>query len=161
MSFVRRARQGVGLALAGLTLALTGGCGNPVHLITGGNSIDDYCAALNADQKTFAAMFADGSATALLNHLPMLQDLAGQAPDDIADDWQTFVTALQGLHDALTKAGLKPSAYVGGKPPSGLSTRDRERITVAADQLSAQNTVQAAGSIDQEARDVCKTNLGL
>ena len=30
----------------------------------------------------------------------MFRDLADEAPDDLTDEWQTFVNALEGLQDA-------------------------------------------------------------
>jgi hypothetical protein len=122
---------------------------------------DRYCSALSGDRKQFAAMIADGSPTALVTNLPMLEDLAGKAPDDLSDEWQAFLAAIRGLHDALADAGVAPSAFRDGKPPAGLDEADRTAIREAADQLSSDPTVQAASGIDQEARDVCKINLGM
>ena len=50
-------------------------------------------------------MIDSTSPTALLDHLPMLRDLADQAPEDLADEWQTFLDALEGLDEALKDAG--------------------------------------------------------
>lgn len=128
------------------------GCGNQIH---------DYCSALNADQKQFASMLDGQSPTALLHDLPMLESLRAKAPDDIADDWQLLVTAVRGLKQALAHAHVKPTDFHGGKPPAGLSGADRRAIASAADQIADTATVTAANNIDQEARDVCKLNLGL
>ena len=151
----------VGGAVAGLLLATTTGCGNPVHLITGGDAIDDYCAALNADRERFADMIAQDSPVALLDATSMFASLASKAPDDITDDWQTLLLALRGLQKALDNTGVKASDFVDGKPPASLDKAARQQIVVAADQVSASTTVDAVDAIDQEARDVCKINLGL
>lgn len=148
-------------ALVVLLALVTGGCGNPVHLVTGDDQISSYCSALRHDRKAFAAMLAENSPTALVKNVPMLQALAAKAPDDIADDWQVFVTAIEGLRDALGRAGVTPDAYADGKAPKGLSAADRESIADAADAVSAHATVDAAGFIEQQARDVCKVNLGI
>jgi hypothetical protein len=142
-------------ALATLTLVLAGlqGCGSSQE--------DRYCAALASDRTEFAAMIGDGSPTALVTHLPMLERLAAKAPDDLSDEWQAFLTPIRGLDDALRKAGVKPSDYHDGKPPAGLAAADAEAIRQAADKVSASGTVEAATGIDQEARDVCKINLGI
>lgn len=140
-------------------LALASGCGNPTHLLTGGNDVQDYCSALKGDQKQFAEMME--SPSALVSSLPMLDDLADKAPDDLTDEWQTFTTAVKGLRDALHDAGVKPSEYVDGKAPAGLGVADIKAISDAADELSSQATVDAANGIDDQARDVCKLNLGI
>lgn len=126
----------------------------------GGSSVDDYCSALKADRKQFAAIGDASSPAAALDSLPMLHDLAKKAPQDIADDWHTFLAALDALQQALHQAGVKASDFQDGKPPAGLSATDRQAITEAADGLSQQDTVAAGQTIDQEARDVCKVNLG-
>ncbi|HEX7738792.1 MAG TPA: hypothetical protein VF426_04005 [Marmoricola sp.] len=156
-----RLRSAAAAAVLGAALLATTACGNPVHLITGGNAIDDYCAALNSHQRQFADMTSQNSPVALLDARSMFKSLADKAPDDMTDDWQTLLLALDGLQKALDHAGVKASDYVDGKPPSTLSTAERKVIAVAADQLSAQSTVNAVDAIDQEARDVCKINLGL
>jgi hypothetical protein len=145
----------VKVVLAAVVLAMvagTAGCSSQE---------DKYCKALSSDRKEFADMVGAGSPSALVSHLSMLEGLAAKAPDDLSDEWQAFLTAIRGLRDALSDAGVQPSSYKDGKPPAGLSAADRSAITQAADQLSAEQTVQAASGIDQEARDVCKINLGM
>ena len=146
------------LRLLGAALALTllvplAGCG--------GNSIDDYCSDLKAHQKEMADMIDSTSPTSLLSHLPMLHDLAEKSPDDLTDEWQVFLTALDSLEKAIKKAGVKASDFENGKPPAGLSAADRQSIVDAASQVRSDDVVQAASGIEQEGRDVCKVNLGL
>jgi ABC-type glycerol-3-phosphate transport system substrate-binding protein len=151
---VTRPRSAVAAVLAVVLLgAGTAGCG--------GSAEDRYCSALQSDRSEFAAMIGDGSPTALVTHLAMLERLAGKAPDDLSDEWQAFLNPIRGLRDALDRAGVKPSDYSAGKPPAGLAAADVRAITEAADKLSAAGTVEAAGGIDQQARDVCKINLGI
>jgi len=142
----------------GATLALAvvlplGGCGGP--------SIDDYCADLKAHQKEMAAMIDSSSPSALLGHLPMLHDLADKAPEDLTDEWQVFVSALDDLEKALKNAGAKPSDFEDGKPPAGLSADDRKAIVDAANQIASDDVAQAASGIEQQGRDVCKVNFGV
>jgi hypothetical protein len=127
----------------------------------GGNSIDDYCTDLKAHQKEMADMIDSTSPSALLSHLPMLHDLAEKSPDDLADEWQVFVSALDSLAKAIKKADVKPSDFVDGKPPAGLSAADRQSIADSASQVRSDDVVQAASGIEQQGRDVCKVNLGL
>ncbi|MGH3412552.1 MAG: hypothetical protein ACRDPH_05685 [Marmoricola sp.] len=155
---VRRALAGTMASAALLSMA---GCGNPADLVTGGHPVRDYCTQLHQDRRAFADMIESSSPTALVTHLPMLRDLAHDAPPDIADDWQQFVTPIEGLRRALQHAGVRPSQFHGGKPPAGLGPAQQRAIATAADQISSRQTVEAASTIDQEARDVCKINLGM
>lgn len=143
----------LGAAVATALLFPLAGCG--------GNSIDDYCSDLTAHQKQMAAMIESTSPDALLDNLPMLHDLADKAPQDLTDEWQAFLGALDSLDKAIKDAGVKPSDFAQGKPPAGLSAADRKAIADAAGQVRTEDVVQASAGIEQQARDVCKVNLGL
>jgi hypothetical protein len=106
-------------------------------------------------------MIDSASSSALLSNLSMMHDRADKAPKDLADEWQTFVGALDHLERALKDAGVKPSEFQDGKPPAGLSAADRQAIVDAADAITTDEVAQAANGIEQEGRDVCKVNLGL
>jgi hypothetical protein len=134
-----------------LLLALTG-CGDPT---------EDYCSQLKQDRKQFAEMLDSSSSSALLGHLPMLRDLADKSPEDLTDEWETYLSAVEGLAQAIKRAGVKPSDFDGGKPPADLSKEDRKQIAEAANQITTEDVVDAASGIEQQARDVCKINIGL
>jgi hypothetical protein len=149
--FVPRVARTLVVLLVGL--GAVSGCGE--------DPIDSYCSDLGAHRKQIADMLDSTSPDALFARLDVMKDLAHKAPPDLQDEWQTFLDAVQGLDRALKDAGVKPSDFVGGRPPAGLSAADRTAIIEAADQLSSDDVVQAASGIEQEARDVCKINLGL
>ena len=65
----------------------------------------------------------------------MLRDLADKSPEDLADEWQTFIGALDGLDQAIEDAGVKASDFKDGKPPAGLSAADQKAIADAAGQI--------------------------
>ena len=144
-------RRLVPAVLAVLLLGLTG-CGDP---------IEDYCSQLREDRKEFAEMLESESSSALLGNLPMLHDLAEKSPDDLSDDWQTYLRAVEGLDNAIRDAGVKPSDFNGGKAPAGLSKAEQQAIAEAAGQITTEDVITAATNIEQQARDVCKVNLGL
>ena len=79
-------------------------------------------------------MIASASPSALLSHLPLLRDLAEQAPEDLADEWQIFIGALDALDQASTP-GWRASDFKGGKPPAGLSAAEHKAIADAAGQV--------------------------
>ena len=120
-----------------------------------------YCSALEAEQTTFAEMQGDSSGLALLEHRTMLHGLADKAPDDLSDEWQTLLGALDAFSTTLTDVGVTPDDFVDGKPPASLAEADRARIAHAANELSSPDVVEAANGIEQQARDVCKLQLGL
>jgi hypothetical protein len=124
----------------------------------GGTSEADYCAALKADQTIFAD---DGTGLELITNLPRLAELAADAPDDLGDEWQTFTTALEALRDVIRNAGLQPKDFVDGKPPAGTTASARTAIAAAANELATEDVVTAATGIEQQAKDVCKLQLGL
>jgi hypothetical protein len=138
-------------AVVALLLPLAG-CGDPT---------EDYCSQLEKDRKEFAEMLESDSSSALLGNLPMLRDLAEKSPDDLSDEWQTYLTAIEGLDEAIENAGVKPSDFDDGKPPPGLSEADKKAIAEAAGQITTDEVIAAASGIEQQARDVCKVNLGL
>lgn len=148
MSLRRATASGLTLVL----LVLLGGCGDPEKA---------YCGALKDDQKMFAEMQDDTSGLALLKHRSELHQLADQAPDDLTDEWQTFLGAIDAFAKTLQDAGVKPGDFVDGKAPSGLSADVHTRITNAANELSSVEVVTAANGIEQQAKDVCKLQLGL
>lgn len=149
-----RARWKGSAAALALTLLLPlAGCGE--------SQIDRYCHAVEGYRTELADMVDSSSATALLSHRPMLHDLASQAPEDLTDEWQTFLAAVDGLQEALDRAGVKASAFSGGKPPAGMSAAARKAVADAADQLRSDDVVLAANGIEQQGRDVCKVNFGL
>lgn len=151
-----------GRVLLAAPVLLTAGCGgNPLSGLTGqDHSPAAYCSALNADRRAFADMLAADSPTALVQHVALLSDLAAQAPPDLTDEWQVFLGAVKGLRHALDRAGVPPSAFTDGRPPRSLAPAQDAAIRRAADALSAPDTVAAAQGIEQQARDVCKINLG-
>jgi hypothetical protein len=126
-----------------------------------GSSEKDYCAALKGDQELFAEMQDDTSGLALLKHRSDLHDLADQAPDDLADEWQTFLGAVDAFASTLRGVGVAPDDFKDGQPPAGLSATDRTLIANAASELSSPDVVEAANGIEQQAKDVCKLQLGL
>jgi hypothetical protein len=150
---MRPRRSRVGAAVLGaVLLLLPQACG-------GGEN--GYCAAMSADQKLFAQMEDDPSGVGLLAHRGTLHDLGDRAPDDLTDEWQTFLGALDAFAKTLDQAGVKPGDFVDGRPPTGLSAAQRSRIASAASELASPDVVEAADGIEQQAKDVCKLQLGL
>jgi len=122
---------------------------------------DAYCGALKADQESFSEMQEDTTGLGLLKHRPTLARLAAKAPEDLRDEWQTFLGAIDAFSETLDDVGVSPDDFADERPPAGLSATDRSRIASAANELSSKDVVDAANGIEQHAKDVCKLQLGL
>jgi hypothetical protein len=139
------------LAVGIVVVALLSACGH-------GTS---YCGAVEDHQSDLGSIAHAGDRTALIQALPIFEDLQGKAPDDVADDWQLLVTRVRALDTALTKADVDPRTYDPSDPPAGLSAEDRGLIRRAAAELAASDTQQAFATVQQEVLDVCHTPLEL
>jgi hypothetical protein len=142
-----------GWAAGALTMALLplSGCG-------GGGG---YCDAVTDHQSELGSIVHSGDRSALLQALPIFEELQSRAPDDVADDWQLLVTRIRALGTALSGAGVDPSTYDAQHPPAELSAEDRASIRRAAAELAAADTRQALATVQQEVLDVCHMPLEL
>ncbi len=125
----------------------------------GGGPTQSYCASVEKHAPGLTkTLDVGGAKKGLLDALPVLEDLADAAPDDVRSDWRTLIDALTGLQDALDKAGLKPGD-VDGTLPADLPATDRKALEAASIRLASPATVRAASAVDQHARDVCHQPL--
>jgi hypothetical protein len=125
-----------------------------------------YCSTLKADRKQLAALSSEaggkgkGGAKALSRTDSLLSDLRDKAPDDIRDDWDTLVQALDGLVEAIKASGADPEDFQGGHRPAGVTEGQLRAVQQAAAELQATPVEQSTRSIQQHAQDVCKVDLG-
>jgi hypothetical protein len=120
-----------------------------------------YCDAVKQHQAELGNLAGGGDRAALLQALPIFEELHGKAPGDVQDDWQLLVSRIEALDTALQKAGVSPSTYDPRHPPAGVTPEDRGLIRRAAAELAAPDTQQALGNLQQEVLDVCHTPLEL
>jgi hypothetical protein len=152
---VTRPTVAAATALLALTLPfLLAGCGDE-------DPFADYCDEVTAQQKDLAEALADRGPTALIEALPSFRALQGEAPRDIADDWDVLVTRIDALVEALEDADVDPATYDAAAPPAGLGAEEETAIEAAATELAGPAAKAALGAVDQQARDVCKTPLYL
>jgi hypothetical protein len=90
----------------------------------------------------------------------VLSELRDEAPDDISDEWNTLVGALQGLVDAVKATGHPLGDFAGGTQPDGVTSGQFDAVEQAATELQGTRVQQAGKSIEQHAQDVCKVDLG-
>jgi hypothetical protein len=133
----------------------------PLLAACGGSSTDSYCNAVRDHQQELSDIVGSGKPDALIEALPVFEDLQGKAPGDITDEWQQLVGRIEALRDALHDAGVDPATYDRDHPPAGLTADQKARIDAAAKQLGSGTTLRALQDLDQQARDVCQTPLTL
>jgi len=140
------------LALLALVVPLLAACGDDK---------DGYCDAVSEHQEHLSEIVGNGRPDAMLQALGIFQDLADQAPSDIADEWQQVVGSVESLQDALDDADVDGATYDRDNPPSDLTAEQKQAIDAAAARVGGAETLQAVKDLDQQARDVCHTPLTL
>jgi hypothetical protein len=123
---------------------------------------EKYCSALADEQKTLeslSAKAADPGSGALSRTVDVFERLRAEAPDDMLDEWDTYVTAGQELERALADAGADESMFTDGERPAGMSKAAYASISSAALELRSTRVVEAAAGIENQASDVCKIDL--
>jgi hypothetical protein len=143
-------RAATGAAAAVLVLPLLAGCGGL-----------SYCDTVKSHQAELGTIIQSGDRDALLQALPIFEDLQSAAPGDVADDWQLLVTRITALRTALTDAHVVPASYDAKHPPPGLTAAQRTAILRAAAGVGAADARQALSDVQQEVLDVCQTPLEL
>lgn len=154
-------RLGAAAALAA-TLLGVGGCGADDDPYAVPEEFRAYCEEVEAQQRPITDALASGGETSgLIRALPSFEELADDAPDDIADEWEIIVERINDLVDALDEAGVDADTYDRRNPPAGLDPEQRDAIDAAARALVSTTTGAAMSGVQQQARDVCKTPLAL
>jgi hypothetical protein len=143
----------LGAGLAALLLVPFAGCAGEK---------ETYCDAVAEEKQTLEDLSAgadDPEAGALSKTIDVFERLQENAPDDLVDEWDTYVTALQALETALEDAGADESMFTDGEKPEGMSDEDYDSISAAAVELRSTRVVEAAAGIEKQALDVCKISL--
>jgi hypothetical protein len=127
------------------------------------SSTESYCSLLKDDQAKLKKDSTDAAkpgSDALGHTVTLLTGLQDKAPDDISGEWDTLVSALKNLEDAVRATGADYGDFVTGKKPAGVTDGQFRAVQQAAGELSSTRVQQAATSIEQHAQDVCKVDLG-
>ncbi len=128
-------------------------------IVSCGDPSEPYCRALKEAQPAFAEMADDPAG--LLGQRILLRQLAGKAPHDLVDEWQTLLSALDAFAVSLDRAGIDPAEFRGAGDLAGLDEEQRTAVAQAASLLAAPDVADATNGIGQQAADVCKVQIGL
>ena len=102
---------------------------------------EQWCGHVTEAAPTLGKAVDEGGAKkGLLTALPVLQELADEAPDDVRGEWTTLVDAVEDLEKAV-------------------DSDDEKATRQAALRLASPDVQDAADTVEQEARDVCHTGL--
>ncbi|MDP3889724.1 hypothetical protein [Nocardioides sp.] len=141
------------VAAAALAAGLVAGCSSDPQ--------QAYCATVEKHQAELGAIIGSGERDALLQARPIYEDLAEDAPRDIAGEWRTVLRSIDSVEAAFDEAGVDPSSYDPENPPPGLDDEERADLERAAAGLLDPRTRKALAEVEQHALDVCKTPLSL
>jgi len=137
-----------------LGLALGTGCSD---------ATDDYCTTLTDEKATLDRLSeraGDAGSGVLAESIDVFERLRDAAPDDLRDEWVSYVNAWQGLEVALERAGVDAGVFERGEQPEGVGDAEYDAVRDAADKMRSGPVVDAAAGIEQHAIDVCGVDLG-
>ncbi len=142
-------------ALAGVVLlgAALAGCAGDT---------ESYCSALSEQKEELQRLSEEAGEPGedlMGSSLGVFEELRDEAPDDIVDEWDTFVRAWRGLTEAVDDAGIDVSDFDPENRPDGVGEDEYDAVKQAAGQLRTPRVVEAAAGLEQHALDVCKVDL--
>ena len=139
-------------------LALT-----PLAACAGDDAEADYCAVAEeqgAVLRELGSQSASPGTDVLTPSVEAVRELRAAAPPELVDDWVTVLNAYEGLADAVAAAGVPPAAYRQGEVPPEVRGEARRAIEGAATNLGSLPVLEAAGAVEDHAREVCDVDLG-
>jgi hypothetical protein len=125
---------------------------------------ESYCATLKDQEQTLTGLARSSGEPRdglFEESLAVFRDLRDEAPDDLRDEWDTYVFAWEGVAESFADAGVGPQDYRPGEAPPGVPAQQVRAIELAAEQLRSDRVVDAGTGIERHASDVCKVDLGL
>lgn len=152
---MRGLRAVTAVTATGAALAALAGCADQT---------ETYCAEVEdrRDELTELALSSQDPGPGLYpGLLGIWRDLQEEAPDDIADEWATLVFSMEGFLEAVARTGATPETFDPERPPPGATDAEVAAARDAAEELVSTRVFTAAESVQQHARDVCRTDLGL
>jgi hypothetical protein len=148
------------VATAALGLSLLTACGDDGGDKASGSG-GDYCSDLKAAKKEVDAV-KGGDFSDLEKTTDAMHKLAGEAPDEIKDDWETLVAGIDKLVAALKKAGLDDddmATLQSGQIPDGVDMAALQSLMTEIQSLDTDEFQKAGDNINKHAKDECDVDL--
>jgi hypothetical protein len=144
------------LTVAGSVLTACGGGGS--------SASGDYCDELKSDAAFFNDLDSSNPDLTKMDEIfSRMHTLADEAPDDVADDWQTLDDAFSTVENALKDAGISASDLgdlQSGKVPEGVDASKLQALLPKLAALSSGDVSAASQRIASNAKDKCDVDLG-
>jgi hypothetical protein len=142
-----------------LGLGLLAGCGDDEGSAQG---TGDYCADLDAVQKDLSSA-SGGELGDLEGILDKLETLKDEAPEAIADDWDTLYTAYAKIVKTYQDAGFSAedmAAVQNGQVPDGVDQQALLEVSSTIADIGKDPALQSAvADIQKHAEDECDLTL--
>jgi hypothetical protein len=148
------------VAAAALGLCLLTACGDDDGSKASGSS-GDYCSDLKDAKKQVDAL-KGGDFSDLEKTTDTMHKLADEAPDEIKGDWDTLVTGVEKLVDALKAAGLDDddmATLQSGQIPDGVDMDALQGLMTEIQALDTEEFQKAGDNINKHAKDECGVDL--
>lgn len=126
-----------------------------------GGGTEAYCDSVRDAQGDFEA-FATGDAANFGDAVDKLRDIAGDAPDEVSDDWEVITSALDDMESALEDAGLSFEDLGGlaaGDIPEGVDEADLAALQETLTSIGTEEAAEAGDNIQKHAQDECDVDL--
>lgn len=127
----------------------------------GGSDTDAYCGDLEAAQDEFSAL-EDADFASFDELVDTAQQLGEEAPDEVADDWETLNGAFEEFTTVLEDAGLEPSDLEGlssGELPEGVDPESLQGVGEELQALDSEELTAATDAITEHADTECGIQL--
>lgn len=146
---------GTGLAALALAAGVLTGCAS-------GSSA--YCDELESNAEFFQGLDSgDVDPSEFGQVFDRFGELAEQAPEEVAGDWEVLDSALQRFEDGLDEAGLDPADLEGlgsGQLPEGVDPQALQELATTAQELDTEEFSEAGDNIEAHAEEECGVDLG-
>jgi hypothetical protein len=116
-----------------------------------------YCTDFKADKTKFQALTGDDIAK-LGDAFEEIHQLAGEAPEEVADDWKVIDDAFTAFTDALEEAGVTfddLAVMQTGEIPDGVDLADLEALAAKLESFGGPEMEKAGEAIERHAKDKC------
>ena len=152
-------------AAALATLAGCGGGSQDTGTRAGGSSLGDSCASVKDAKASFSGLSADAVTPGKIQEMrSKLEEMGAQAPDSVADDYQTLIDGFTRLDEVLAAVGLSFSDFGDQqKLAAAIASASPEQMQAIQDAGAALGSGafrSASEEIRREIKADCDVNLG-